>query len=73
MKQCAMCPNEADLFWDPPELGSLTPAGAALVEEIEELIPEKPRCFLCASCYRERANVLGDAAVKEQARRKTPS
>jgi hypothetical protein len=64
-----MCPSEADLYWDPPPLIPLTPAGTALVEKINELLPEKPRAFICALCYVEHANGLARAAEPEQERR----
>jgi hypothetical protein len=67
MSRCALCPNEADVYWDPPELVALTPEGVALVERIEELVPA--RAFMCADCYKKHANDLGAASRSEQLRR----
>jgi hypothetical protein len=69
MSRCALCPNEADVYWDPPEIMALTPEGVALVERIEELVPEKPRAFMCTDCYIKHANGLGEAHRSEALRR----
>ena len=67
MNQCAMCPNEADVYWEPTELKALTPAGVDIVAQIAKI--ERARVFVCAACYVEHANALGAEAERERLRR----
>lgn len=67
MSRCATCSNEADLYWDPPEFGALTPEGVVLIEKINNI--GKRRMFLCAPCFKQEADKLGAVAIREQTRR----
>ena len=66
MSRCDLCPNEADLYWDPPELKALTPAGVALLTPLRSA---GERVFMCATCFKERAEALGAEARQERLRR----
>lgn len=68
MKQCEMCPNEADLCWTTPAFEALTPAGVLLLQKMPAAALAQ-RTYACVACFETRATALGEEAGRERRRR----